>query len=324
MDVLFENPLARMYGPAFLQLYFFSYVFAYLFLRFILPLRVGAKYQDTSQAIPDQPDPYKIAYLRRGESEVLILVVFNLMRRKYVSIGKGRSSLITIKAKRADLNALSMLEKDVYHCIKAETVLRNFIKDTVKDSVFTTHCNSIKKELINEFLLWSEKDTKRYKSWTGILTSALVLIGLYKLTAALLHGHANVLGLIVVSIAGSYLISRIQVKVVATTKGLTLLGKLKSAFKPVFGNKLLSQPLYMEQVLLSVHGFMILQHSKYANFYSTVVNELKPKQSINIETNFFTGGSCSSSGGGSSCSSGSGCGSSCGGGCGGGGCGGCS
>lgn len=325
MDFLFENPFARMYGPDFLVWYFLAYILVYVFLRFALPQWISSDYPHTGEAIPDQPDPYKIAFMRRGEIEVLIFTLFSLMRRSYISIGKGKSQ-ITIRTKAGNLSALNKIEKTIYDLIGKETPLVSFIKSTSKSYAFILPCDTIREELASDALIWSEKDTKRYKKIKDILFGALIVIGFYKMTAGVLHGHSNILGLLLVSGLGSYLISRLVVEIVPTKKGLVFMDKLKVAFKPVSGNNLLSQPFYMEQVLVAVYGFSLLKHSKYMHFYTYLVSDLNLKKSISLEASYDSGIGCSSGsgcGGGSSCSGGgSGCGSSCGGGCG--GCGGCS
>lgn len=323
MEFLFENPLARMYGPDFLVLYFFIYVISLFLARFELPRRIGNRYQESDPLIPDQPDAYEIAYLRRGEHEVLILAVFNLIRRKYFSLERPKA-IYTLKIRRTDTTALTELEKEVYSCLKKEKALGTFIKETLKDDKFLLQCGGIKRELEQEHLIWTQKDLNDFKRWIDISASVLILLGTYKLVAAIIHGHHNIFGIILVSTLGSYLFSKIKAKVMPTSKGNSLLEKLRSTFKAVHGNKLLEQPSYIEQLLISLYGFGILSQSSYSMFYSYVSQEVNPVSSIKYETVYGSsgsgsGGSCSSSG----CSGGgSGCGSSCGGGCG--GCGGCS
>lgn len=324
MELVFENGFARMYGPDFLGLYFVAYMLAYVFLRFTLPRWISSDYPHTNEAIPDQPDPYKIAFMRRGEAEVLIFTLFSLMRRSYISIGKSKSQ-ITIRTKSGDLYALNNMEKATYDLIGKETPLVPFMKSTLKAYPFIFPCDKIREELANESLIWSGKDTKRYKKFKDIIFGALIVIGFYKLTAGLLHGHSNIFGILIVSALGSYFISKIVVEVVPTKKGLVFMDRLKVAFKPVSGNNLLSQPLYMEQILVAIYGFSLLKHSKYMHFYNYLVSDLHLKPSISLDAGYNSGIGCSSGsgcGGGSGCSGGSGCGSSCGGGCG--GCGGCS
>lgn len=319
MDFIFENPLARMYGPNFLALYFALYVLILFFTRYFLPERIGNKSKDESLLIPDQPEPYKIAYLRRGAHEVLILVIFNMIRRKYFSLGKTGKN-ISVNTKNKNIQALTTLEKDVYDCIDQEMSLSRFVKIALKDSKFRNHCEIIRQELEQENLIWAQQNLDSFKRIKDSLMYSLIILGFYKLVSAIIHNHFNILGIIIISSFGTYLFSRIKVDVMPTVKGNSFLVKLRAAFKPISGNKLLSQPLYIEQILLSIYGFEILANSAYVHFHVNLTNEIQPKPSINFETVYT---SDSSSSGGSSCSS-SGCsgGSGCGGGCG--GCGGCS
>lgn len=319
MDFIFENPLARMYGPDFLALYFALYVLILFFTRYSLPGRIGNKYKDENLLIPDQPEPYKIAYLRHGAHEVLILVIFNLIRRKYFLLGKAKKHL-SVNSKNKDIHALSMLEKDVYNCLDQEMSLSRFVKIALEENKFKNHCESIRQELEQENLIWAQQDLDSFKRVKDALMYGLIIFGFYKLVAAIIHNHFNIFGIIVISALGTYLFSKIRVNVLPTAKGNGLLVKLRAAFKPVAGNTLLSQPPYLEHLLLSIYGFEILTHSAYAHFHLNLINEMQPKPTINFETVYA---SDSSSSGGSGCSS-SGCsgGGGCGGGCG--GCGGCS
>lgn len=323
MEFIFENPLARMYGPDFLVLYFAIYIVCLFLAKFTLPDRIGNRNADENPPVPEQPEPYKVAYLRSGENEVLILAVFNLIRRKYFLLERPRS-VYTLKKGKVDETTLNAVEREVYHCLESKASLGAFVKDTLNNKGFLAQCEGLRKELQQEKLLWADKDANDYKRRIDILTSVLILLGTYKLIAAIIHEHYNVLGLILIAALGSYLFSRIKTKVRPSAKGLSLLAKLRSAFKAVHGNKLLEQPAYIEQLLLSVYGFGILANSSYALFYNYVREEVNPDISTKFET-VYTGDhnhSSSGCGGGSSCSGGSGCGSSCGGGCG--GCGGCS
>lgn len=322
MDFIFENPLARMYGPDFLVLYVAIYAVLLFLIRFILPEKIGNRYKESDPAVPDQPDAYQIAYLRRGEHEVLVLTVFNLIRRKYFSLERPKA-VYTLKIRKTDISALTELERKVYHCLEKDTGLASFIKTTLKDDRFLNQCENIKKELEDENLIWTPKDLSDFKRWIDGIISVLVILGTYKMVAAIMHGHANIMGIILVSTLGSYLLSKIKVRVMPTSKGNSLLEKLRSVFKAVHGNKLLEQPSYIEHLLISLYGFEILSQSSYSMFYSYVQEQVNPASHIKYETvygsNSGSGSSCSSSG----CSGGgSGCGSSCGGGCG--GCGGCS
>ena len=76
MDWLRHNFIADMSGPQFLLLY------AGIILSVLVLCRERLRLSDPSTALPaptmpPQPDPYAIAYLRGGTSEVVRLITFS-------------------------------------------------------------------------------------------------------------------------------------------------------------------------------------------------------------------------------------------------------
>lgn len=318
MDSLFENPIARMFGPEFLILYGLLFVFAFWFIKNKAANIVGKINENNDLKIPLQPDPYEIAYIRAGEREVLTLIIYNLIKRNYFSLmtNKEKKNIALRKQKtEADINGLSIIERTVYNNLKEETYLKDFILKAESNPDFENQCNSLKKHLEGDHMIWTAKEfTKFSKLKRGILIF-LTLIGIYKLIAAILHGHANVVFLLVEIVIGNILINDINFQNHKTSKGEKMLENFKSTFKPIFGDQLLAQPFFIQQLQLGIYGFILLSESQYNYLYKYLETQLKPIKTSNWDWN-------TSSSSGSSSGSG-GCGGSCGGGCGG-GCGGCS
>jgi uncharacterized protein (TIGR04222 family) len=92
MDFLLDNPLATMDGPAFLVLYVSVIILS------AVALGVARANSDRSDnlnipAIPPDPDPYEIAFLRGGANEVARAIIFSLIQKGFVEIvAEGKTS----------------------------------------------------------------------------------------------------------------------------------------------------------------------------------------------------------------------------------------
>lgn len=83
MDFLFDNPLANMYGPYFLVLYSFFIVSTIVVYR-VLKKRLDRTAHFSLPPIPQNPDPFEIAYLRGGANELARAVIFSLNQKNLV------------------------------------------------------------------------------------------------------------------------------------------------------------------------------------------------------------------------------------------------
>src|SRR5687767_8316518 len=85
MDFLLDNPLATMEGPPFLVLYLSVIILS------AFALSVARANSDRSDdlnipAIPPDPDPYEIAFLRCGANEVARAIILSLIQKGIVEI----------------------------------------------------------------------------------------------------------------------------------------------------------------------------------------------------------------------------------------------
>ncbi len=311
---LFDNPLGRMYGPFFLLLYALICLAAILYVRYLLPKHMLRRSDEESPKIPDRPDPYEMAYLWQTENELLSLVIFNLVRRRYLALIQTKSGT-RVKKNAADVTLLSMMEEEVYRRLDKEKRLETFAKDVYRDSYFRTHTESLDKALKEQGLLWSGYEDEKFRNHKLKIVAALAGLGLYKIIAAIQHGHSNVLFIILIALVASINLMKVKVIKMPSIKGYKLHEKLKQIFRPVYGKQLLNQAPYTEQLLLGIYGFSLLAGSDYVDFYTCAVSGLVAHPSIEFDSSTSGGGSCS---GGSGCSGGGGCGGGCG------GCGGCS
>ncbi len=90
MDILIHNPIAHMYGPHFLVLY--ASVIAITLGWCAIILR-DVTVNLPAPLVPTQPDPYEIAYLRGGATQVLHLISFDLIQRGYLKVD---GNLVTV------------------------------------------------------------------------------------------------------------------------------------------------------------------------------------------------------------------------------------
>ncbi len=68
-----------MYGPLFLLLYVLLFVGAFLYIWFVLPVKLSQSKEEQNPKIPDNPDPYEIIGISQTENDLMALVIFNLV-----------------------------------------------------------------------------------------------------------------------------------------------------------------------------------------------------------------------------------------------------
>jgi uncharacterized protein (TIGR04222 family) len=322
MENIFENPFARMYGPDFLVFYSLLILVIVFFIRTIVPKIIGGnKEGEFKQKIPMQPDPYEIAYLRGGEREVALLGVYILICRGYLSVltNTDKSDVRVGKKKQTPtLDALTNYEAALLGIIGSkEKPINKLMSSSNTSGALKNSCKIFREKLNAEKLLPREDDEISFKRWKAGCISLIILVGLYKMTAAILHGHSNVMFIVVLGVAGCFSVFNLKINVLLSGNGKEYLEQLKTAFKPNKNLDISNQPLYYQQLQLAIFGMTLLDTTKYAylgNYYKKNFD----KNSVYWDGPEFSSiGSC-----GGNCSSGSSCGGGCGG-CGG-GCGGCS
>jgi uncharacterized protein (TIGR04222 family) len=334
MDNFFENSFARMYGPVFLVFYIMLSAIVILFVRYFLPGIVGKVKSGDDFRLPEQPDPYEIAYIRGTEFELLSLAIYNLIKRGYFVLRTDENKVIYLSKKEEKISeeALNVFEMIVFSCLNKEWKLYDFMDYVKKTTSFKSRCKMLKEKLEEEQLIWSDKQRLKFSTWKYVMIIILCAVSLYKIMAAIHHGHSNVGFLILLTPLSCFFVYRINVDFLATSKGEKRMDQLKSTFRFVQGNKLHDQPLYLQQLLLATYGFALLQYSNMSFLYNYFSEINIPRINVYFDISKIAfrdhglgirngsnggGGNC-----GSSCGGGGGCSGGCGGGCG--GCGGCS
>lgn len=301
MDIL-HNPLAEMYGPDFLKLY-----------SVVIAIALGACWVIVSVAdttknvplplVPAQPNACEIAYLQGGERQVAMLVVFNLIERGFLQVGKKD---IERSPNCANIEQLTPLEQEVFAwftapCTAAE--IRYYLSAKVQP-----YCQIHEQSLQNQQLLYLP-DWRIAPQQASLIAGVIIFsLGGYKFLAALANGHHN-LGFLVTLTMFAFIMLRF---VCYTTPRLSYLGqRYLQQLQEVF-----------EQLKAKSKNGVTPSTSEYGLLVALFgVNALIGSPYDSYRQMFVTSSySSSSSGGCSSACASSGCG---GGGCGGGGCGGC-
>lgn len=341
MDMLLHNPIADMYGPQFLLFYSVIIVTTLVVCwRFI---------QDPTKKqplplIPTNPDPYEIAYLRGGETELTKLAVFNLIQRGYLQV-KGQS--IQQAPNYPHLGDLKLIESEFFKCFYSshqadEMKFSSFLPVIVREK-YAVYEQSLK----NEQLLYAD-EWKASNVKVGLAGAAIVFsLGSYKLLVALAKGHNNV-GLLVAMgvISLVMLLWLIKQPPRLSDRGQNYLKRLQGTFAQLQEKAKSSIPYALDyNLLVALFGVEALAGTSYDYYRKAFLPPPSPnrlsRRGSNSRQRSSSDSSCSSSSCGSSCSSsfdsscsssscgsscssssdsscsGSSCGSSCGGGCGG-------
>jgi uncharacterized protein (TIGR04222 family) len=315
MNFVTDNPLVNLHGPAFLG------VFAVICVVAIVWTRARVHRLDTTDQlpVPELPaeiDPFEVAYLRGGHTELVRLIILDLIARGYLQHVEEKARL----SKRSkigpvpsgpELNYLDAAERFVFSWIgsgkSASEIMPRlpaaFERQGVADELH-------REMLAQQFLTTHEQ---KMAALNAMLLPAVIIVVLatYKILIALSRGHTNIgflialgfLTLIAIGLAGSP--SRF------TKRGRAYLQRMRDALGQLRDRAhMLVTGGHSDHLILTVAAFGVgvLQGTSYAYFPSM------------FEQAAMASGGYGDAGGGSGC--GSSCGSSCGGGCGG-GCGGC-
>ncbi len=333
MDFLLDNPLATMDGPPFLVLYLSVIILS------AIALSVARANSDRSDhlnipAIPPDPDPYEIAFLRGGANEVARAIIFSLIQKGIVEIvSEEKASRLKLGSLANVSDRLPVIEQTALDWMglsreAGEVFEKKYGLVEQIEPFLSVYRDSLEKKQV----LTTLESSRRLRKY-GITTALFVLaVGGYKVLASIAYGNFNIGFTIVAAFVGFFVIGVITTLPRLTKLGKKYLERLRLAFEDLkyrsqapyirsAETKVLPQPAMagVDPLLLSVglFGSGILIGTVFDD-YNTAFQRSQ-QQAGASGCGGACGGGCSSGadGGGSSC--GSGCG---GGGCGGGGCGG--
>ncbi|HEX8288203.1 MAG TPA: TIGR04222 domain-containing membrane protein [Pyrinomonadaceae bacterium] len=321
MDILFDNPLASMYGPYFLVFYGFVIFFTLIFLAFV-KTRIDKTSALPLPPIPAQIDPYEIAYLRGGINEVARSIVFSLMQKGHIELTtEGKTTQIR-RLNNQTNGSLSEIERQSLVWFGQTREIKEVFETNGLISYLESYGLTYHSRLERAQLLFNDNLRNSFAPWKRAALVIILGLGAYKLLAALAYGSFNIILLVIFAVAGASIVASVSKLPRVTNLGRAYLERLQLAFENL---KYQSQAAYIpngqqrgtvqptfggaDPLLLSVgvFGTGILAGTVFDNY----------NQAFQRAQQQTAASSCGS-GCGSSCSSGSsGDGGSCGGGCGG-------
>lgn len=330
MDWIVNNPISDLYGPYFLGLY-----------AFLCALAAGICFwhrskQDRSDSlpplrIPDSVDPYRIAYLRGGVSEVIRLGTLELMHRGFLQeIQTGKDvGKVQILNPYTETNSPVLTTLANYYDIprKPTDVFQGNMPQRLTDAVAPAEG-----WVESEQLKFTPDARRAHNAFRWVLLLSLVGFGFYKMMVALSHHHNNIIFLVLMMTICPILVMISTNLPRYTKRGKRFLEDLQSAnqdFKKLIhysdtGN--FAQGDMVPMMAMGIFGVAALEATSYSYLYDNYRRSASLGSSCGsgCGSGSSCGGATSCGGAAASCSGGAAsCGGGGGGGCGGGGCGGC-
>jgi uncharacterized protein (TIGR04222 family) len=338
MQFLTDNPIANLHGPAFLG-FFFIFIVAMCVWTWYRASSADGTRETPAPPLPEKLDPLEIAYLRGGSEEQVRLIILDLVARGYLvhaekSSKTGRTeSTIEHSPTHPDVAHLDSLARCVYDWIDQPKLAVQFFPG-LSDAL---QKKKVARETAGQLevlgLIASEEQRTAVRRACVPAQWLIFLLGAYKLVVALSRGRHNVIFLVLMTIAGIYLVQRFCRPHRLTALGRRYLARVQQALvglKPRLPSLVTSRDDAHFNLAVAAFGIGALDITSYA-FYPKMFDKgarhpaggCASAASCGVAAPAVSsggGGSGCGSGSSSSCSSGSSCGSSCGGG---GGCGGC-
>jgi uncharacterized protein (TIGR04222 family) len=296
MDIL-HNPIADMYGPTFLLFYAITIV-----LTLIICWAISRSRDRTASLprllIPSQLNPYEVAYLRGGETEVARSVVFNLIQHGCLQVTpgevKGTAQRIEWVPTHPYVDRLSQIERAVFDWFSLPRTAQGVFKASTLPEQLKAYCAIYEKYLNNEQLL-TTPEMKRV-SWLIWLGGAFIIasLGTYKLLVAIANGHSNVEYLIIMGVVALYILLRVSRVPRLSARGQAYLKQLQLAFgslkqQVAKGADGATDITYMQVV--GLFGVEMLAGTRYSYFQEMF-------KSVTSNSSGGCGGGCGGGGGG--------------------------
>lgn len=322
MDFLFDNPLANMPGGWFLLLYGTVVILTALTVKiYKSSLDWTSKLQ--LPPVPQNPNPFEVAFLRGGENEFARSLIFALVQKGFLEISTGgKKSFIRLTPNQPNWTTLSPVERNVLPWFQVTRETKEVFASGGVTSILKPYSATYDQQLARHNFLTPNDVTVKTRLLGFMAGSAVIGLGLYKMLSALYHGRYNFAFLLIFMV-----VATIIFYVLSKTPRLSALGKryveriqqafenLKAKVKRANGD---DSPEYamaaVDPFLLAVGVFGI------GTLSGTLYNDYEQAfhRASSSSGSSSCGSGCGSSGGCSSGGDGGG-----GGGCGGGGCGGC-
>lgn len=331
MDFLLDNPLATMDGWAFLALYVSMIILSAVAIGFA---RVNSDKSDrlSIPAIPPEPDPYEIAFLRGGSNEAARSIIFSLIHKGLVEIVTESKTSHLKPVSLARISGLANIEQETMDWLglsrESEEV---FSKSHGLVRELEPFLSIYRDRLESKQLLTSHESAARLRRYGITVLAVLFALGGYRIITTVAHGSFNIGFTIVAGFIGLIIIGAIATLPRMTKLGKMYIERLRLAFDDL---KYKSQAPYIrtaepkviqqagfagvDPLLLSVgvFGSVVLAGTVFDDYNAAFKKSEQQAGGGGCGSGCGSGCSSSSDGGGSSCGSGCG-GGGCGGGCGG-------
>ncbi len=274
MNWLIHNPIADMYGPHFLMLY------GSVIVATLIGVRWGIRSADPSTSLPplplrSNPDPYELAYLRGGENEVTRLAIFSLVQRGYLELREnkkwwgGAERRLAQATGPTDGHDLSPIEKSVHRFFSLSQTAAEVFKADPLSLGLNGLCTEYETKLEHEDMLYPPQAQETARLIQIIGASIILGLGGYKLFAALINGHSNVIFLIFMGMAGFVLFLLVSRTPRLSYLGRDYLKRLQQAFermKVKAATPASGVPDATLLLLVSLFGVSMLSGTSYASF----------------------------------------------------------
>lgn len=135
---------------------------------------------DPVPPVPDQPDPYRIAYLQGAEREVARLLVFDLVHRGYLELLENETAVgVERYVRRAqdapDPSYLTTLEKEVWALVDVPMTLPQLFRDRGADLKVETFCLAWRQSLERDNLIVSQERRRTVQGVWGLTMLGLAV-----------------------------------------------------------------------------------------------------------------------------------------------------
>lgn len=318
MDFLFDNPLANMYGPYFLVFYILFITATIIGFRVVRSRTDKTTYLNIPP-IPNNPDAFEIAFLRGGENELVRAVMFALAQKnllKFVTEDKKSPHIYPTDSNFEKRN-LSTIERSALGWFNGRREVKElFVKDGLTNAL-KPYYETYQARLEMQHLIPDEEMKSRNNRLALQAFFVFTGLGAYKFIAAIYNGNRNVLGIVIITVIGLFILG-ITAKMPRLTKlGSEYLRRLQIAFERIKPSKHFPAETGVtpSATFAAVDPFLLaVGVFGGAALAGTVYSEYN--LAFQKAQNSSVGGSCGSGCGSCSSSSGDG-GSGCGGGCGG-------
>ncbi|MCU0239024.1 MAG: TIGR04222 domain-containing membrane protein [Pyrinomonadaceae bacterium] len=312
MNFLFDNPIANMQGSIFLI--FYGVLISITALTFYLSKsKLDWTANQPIPLVPQNPDPYQVAYLRGGENELIRTLIFSLTQKGFLLLTNyDNTSYISLAQNQPNWTTLTELERSILGYFQTSRETKEVFSGL--SNVIAPFATQYEQQMVNNHLVTPKEVIYKVRVFSFIAFGIVALIGGYKFLAAVMQGRSNVIFLVIFTIVAFIIFMILGKTKRLSQKGEKFVEAIQNAFDKLrYNQKIQANSTTFNSfdptlLAMGIFGTSVLIGSQYNDF-----EQAFQRSSVS------GGSSCGSACGSSSCSSGSdggggGCGG-CGGGC---------